>query len=535
MTLLIVVVAVCPLAAQGEDLTITKEFLGDPVAPGSLAILRFTVDTNKACLLSGGIEDIAFTDDLDATLSGLVAVGLPQNDICGIGSQITGTGFLELTNGSLALRSGGCQFDVVVQVPPGAADGDYLNTTSTVTATCDGAPIQGSPAEDTLTLDSFLGPEIEVSPTALDFLFVRELGSKGLELAVENIGGATINVTSIALCAGTSTVFSWSPPGPFSVPPAGSETLTVVYAPVDLGEDSGCLEITSNDADDSPLEVPLTGTGVTCNPTVVITTDLNQSEPIIACDEITVDAADVWLGTLVAGESVTFNPDAAAQEMTVMIDPVLAGCLIDAECDDGLFCNGLETCVLGLCEAGAPPCSVCDEPTDQCGSRVFVSSASYDGDFDGAGAFSGRQKADAECKALADAAGLGGEWKAYLSTSSPNNEARDRLDEGVFQLVDGTSIASSIADLTDGSIANPISLDETGSAVTALLTAWTGTANTGESTSPNDCFDWKNDTDSFQGTIGAVDSSTLWSDMGGPNSPVICNTSHRIYCFEDIP
>ena len=124
MTLLIVVVAVCPLAAQIEDLTITKEFLGDPVAPGSLAILRFTVGNSSKTCFGSSVEDIAFTDDLDAALPGLVAVGLRQDDICGIGSRITGTGFLELTNGSFPSRTSFCQFDILVQVPPSASDGD---------------------------------------------------------------------------------------------------------------------------------------------------------------------------------------------------------------------------------------------------------------------------------------------------------------------------------------------------------------------------------------------------------------------------
>ena len=35
------------------------------------------------------------------------------------------------------------------------------------------------------------------------------------------------------------------------------------------------------------------------------------------------------------------------------------GCLVDADCIDGLFCNGVETCLAGSCQAGTPP--VCDD------------------------------------------------------------------------------------------------------------------------------------------------------------------------------
>ena len=43
-------------------------------------------------------------------------------------------------------------------------------------------------------------------------------------------------------------------------------------------------------------------------------------------------------------------------------------CLTDAECDDGIFCNGQERCVNGVCVPGVPPCDAgsCDEATDSC-------------------------------------------------------------------------------------------------------------------------------------------------------------------------
>ena len=42
----------------------------------------------------------------------------------------------------------------------------------------------------------------------------------------------------------------------------------------------------------------------------------------------------------------------------------------DALCDDGLFCNGTETCdLLSGCQRGSDPCDTpdeCDEETDEC-------------------------------------------------------------------------------------------------------------------------------------------------------------------------
>jgi len=58
-------------------------------------------------------------------------------------------------------------------------------------------------------------------------------------------------------------------------------------------------------------------------------------------------------------------------------DPDCQPCTVDADCDDGVFCNGAETCdtATGICQAGTPPdcddgvvCTVdtCDEVNDEC-------------------------------------------------------------------------------------------------------------------------------------------------------------------------
>jgi len=47
-----------------------------------------------------------------------------------------------------------------------------------------------------------------------------------------------------------------------------------------------------------------------------------------------------------------------------------SNCLDDGHCDDGLYCNGLESCDLGTCLAGIDPCpdEPCDELSDACGA-----------------------------------------------------------------------------------------------------------------------------------------------------------------------
>ena len=103
----------------------SKAFDGATVAGGT-PVLTFTLTNTGTTAAS----DLAFNDDLDAVLIGLVATGLPLTDVCGSGSQIAGTSFLTFSGGSLPPDGGTCSFDVPLQVPAAAAPGTYPNTTS---------------------------------------------------------------------------------------------------------------------------------------------------------------------------------------------------------------------------------------------------------------------------------------------------------------------------------------------------------------------------------------------------------------------
>lgn len=141
------------LTVLRDFLMLSKEFTDDPVEPGGTVTLEFTVTNLNA---SEPVADVAFTDDLDAALSGLVAIGLPQNDVCGTGSQISGTDVIALTGGSLP-AGGSCTFSVSLSVPSDVELGSaVVNTTSEVTGTIGGLPVSGLSASDTLQIDFVL-------------------------------------------------------------------------------------------------------------------------------------------------------------------------------------------------------------------------------------------------------------------------------------------------------------------------------------------------------------------------------------------
>ncbi|MGB0514524.1 MAG: hypothetical protein ACPGJE_06765, partial [Wenzhouxiangellaceae bacterium] len=133
-------------------LTLDKEFVDDPALPGGTVTLRFTVDNINPVEDASGI---IFFDDLSTVIPGLVATGLPATDVCGPGSTLSGSAFLELRNGNLPAGTS-CSFDVMLQVPSNAADGEFTNETSGFSGEFGGTRVSFDNAVDILTVQSNL-------------------------------------------------------------------------------------------------------------------------------------------------------------------------------------------------------------------------------------------------------------------------------------------------------------------------------------------------------------------------------------------
>ncbi len=173
------------LIVDDSRLSFQKEFIDDPVAPGENATLRFTISNLD---LASTVSDITFTDDLDATLTGLVATGLPVNDVCGSGSVVSGTSTVTLTGGTVAAGAN-CVFDVTVTVPMTTPGGTIAtNTTSTISGTLGGLPVSGNAATDDLRVDSlvftkaFDGPTTATGTAVLSFTIENQASTAVSEL-----------------------------------------------------------------------------------------------------------------------------------------------------------------------------------------------------------------------------------------------------------------------------------------------------------------------------------------------------------------
>jgi hypothetical protein len=83
--------------------------------------------------------------------------------------------------------------------------------------------------------------------------------------------------------------------------------------------------------------------------------------------------------TCVSGESPCGAHDICDERNDRCLpDAAAAECVSDADCDDGIFCNGQETCSGGICFPGSTPCGddqLCSEEQGQCYEMIVVSSA----------------------------------------------------------------------------------------------------------------------------------------------------------------
>lgn len=196
-------------------------------------------------------------------------------------------------------------------------------------------------------------------------------------------------------------------------------------------------------------------------------------------------------------------------------------------CGDDVIIGGTETeGLLGYCgDRIVDENEECDEFTKDCSNcvlarRIFVTSDQANGIF--------APKFDSDCSAIAEEAGLnrGLRWLVWLS--SGNNDASNAIFHSPFRYerVDGEIIANNFDDLTDGSLMNPINVDEHGNLLEDRV--WTGTNDKGLF-SGTACLNWNNANESL-GTFGWTTSiNSQWTDGG----VVRCSERIHVYCIED--
>lgn len=153
-------------------------------------------------------------------------------------------------------------------------------------------------------------------------------------------------------------------------------------------------------------------------------------------------------------------------------------------------------------------------------SIIFITNTVHDGDLGGIAG------ADQICQSQAAAAGLAGEFAAWLSTLASSVSDRLVQSTGPYTLVDGTLIASNWDDLVDGTIMARINLDANGTLQGGDI--WTGTRADGTSYLGDDCEGFTTDSTG----IGLCGSSATSGPEWTENITPACSTPLRLYCVQ---
>jgi hypothetical protein len=178
------------------------------------------------------------------------------------------------------------------------------------------------------------------------------------------------------------------------------------------------------------------------------------------------------------------------------------------------------------------PCpSFCECPPTPSPKIVFLSSAVYNGNL------GGLEGADNKCTALANASGLSGLYKAWLSDQTGSPSSRFTHNAAAYKRVDGVLVANDWNNLIDGSLLNPIDVYENGAVISGPESVvWTATLSNGQlgggggvcsGGAPTGWLTDSNQDDALVGDATLVDS--YWTDA---KLILSCDFVAHIYCFE---
>ncbi|MBK9293416.1 MAG: hypothetical protein IPM57_03075 [Oligoflexia bacterium] len=160
--------------------------------------------------------------------------------------------------------------------------------------------------------------------------------------------------------------------------------------------------------------------------------------------------------------------------------------------------------------------------------RVFTTSGLYKPGID----FSSVNDADTTCQTVATGNGLGGTWKAWISSTSSPVVSRIANVSPWYKL-DRTTVV--FTGYPNGLNFNqvPLNKDELGNTISANLNVWTQTTTDGTLASPPsyDCAGWISTSGSNFGNVGNANTVGAGWTQGGNLG---CNNASgaHFYCFE---
>jgi len=150
--------------------------------------------------------------------------------------------------------------------------------------------------------------------------------------------------------------------------------------------------------------------------------------------------------------------------------------------------------------------------------------------------------ADAKCQAAADASSIvpEGTYLAWLSDSTGSPSTRFTRSTVPYVLPTGATVANNYSDLTDGTLINPINIDESGMQIPPLFNTnptfvWTNTSIGGLAASiffSASCSDWERSDFLDQAIVGdpILSTDNNWTAKQGADT---CDQpGNHLYCFQ---
>jgi cysteine-rich repeat protein len=342
----------------------------------------------------------------------------------------------------------------------------------------------------------------------------------------------------------------------------------IVFSEVEACDDGNEVTGDGCEADCSPTPTAECGNGImeageACDDSNSIETDACPSGPLGKC------VAPASCGDGFVWDGMEGCDDANTSEEDECPSGAVGACAATASCGDGFVWAGMEgcddanmaeddgcpsgeagqcvaeaSCGDGFVWAGTEDCDDAnDEDTDSCNDDcraprwVFISSTV------GGGGLGGVDGADSQCQSLADGAGLGGTYMAWLTGSDENSAPATRFGSATFAgwymlaTDPPTPVARGWQELTSPNddipsdyLQTAIVIDENGLDVIDA-NAWTNTTPTGTRQGDDHCLDWSASDGDQVGQTGRAKSDLL-GEKWTVNASVACNFGARLYCFQ---
>jgi uncharacterized repeat protein (TIGR01451 family) len=233
--------------AWSTDLAITKTDAPDPVLIGNTLTYTLTVTNNGPSNATG----ITVSDALPA---GVVYQGVELQ-----------TGTYEYNEGTVTWQieslAYGASASMLVRVTAPEIAGELTNTATVTGNETDPVLSNNAASATTLILADGLYPDISVTPLSVDFSTVYTGSSSAAhKVTVSNDGTADLHITGMSI-NNSQFKFSGDDLSGKTLAPGASAEIWLIFTPSATGLQSGTLTISSNDPDENPVDVGLSGTG----------------------------------------------------------------------------------------------------------------------------------------------------------------------------------------------------------------------------------------------------------------------------------